>query len=68
MSDRGQLRIFRVLSFSHPTIPTANRNSQERAPLPGLGPIRSQGAIATGYTEPKFFPAEAARDGRMALR
>jgi 2-dehydro-3-deoxyphosphogluconate aldolase/(4S)-4-hydroxy-2-oxoglutarate aldolase len=28
--------------------------------VPGLGPIRFQGAIETGYTEPKFFPAEAA--------
>ena len=28
--------------------------------VPGLGPIRFQGAIETGYTEPKNFPAEAA--------
>jgi len=28
--------------------------------VPGLGPIRFQGAIETGYTESKNFPAEAA--------
>ena len=42
-------------------MPPANRNSHRPGPsVPGLGPIRFQGAIETGYTESKIFPAEAA--------
>ncbi len=48
------------MSFSRPAMPPANRIVIPGPSVPGLGPILFQGAIETGYTESKNFPAEAA--------
>jgi 2-keto-3-deoxy-6-phosphogluconate aldolase len=45
-----------------PTIKITRPSATRPGPSvdPGLGPIRFQGGIETGYTESKNFPAEAA--------